>query len=62
MRRWLSLVTDAPPQHYRGVEPQGEPLFVEIFHWASGDAARRAHEPPEVRAIWGGHGEADRVA
>jgi hypothetical protein len=50
--RSLGLVTKDPPQHYRGFEQSGEPLFVEIFTWASGDAASKAHEHPEVMAIW----------
>lgn len=48
----LGLVTDEPPQHYRGAEQNGAPLFVEIFTWASGDASRTAHEHPEVMRIW----------
>lgn len=48
----LDLVTDRPPQHYRGAEQGGGPLFVEIFDWKSEDAARLAHEHPEVMAIW----------
>ena len=50
--RTLGLATDDPPQHYRGAEQSGEPLFVEIFQWASADAAGLAHEHPEVMAIW----------
>ena len=50
--RTLGLATDDPPQHYRGTEQSGEPLFVEIFQWASADAAGVAHEHPEVMAIW----------
>ena len=37
--RDLGLATDDAPQHYRGAEQSGEPLFVEIFQWASADAA-----------------------
>ncbi len=50
--RTLGLATDDPPQHYRGAEQSGEPLFVEIFQWTSADAAGVAHEHPEVMAIW----------
>jgi hypothetical protein len=50
--RALALVTDDPPQHFRGAEQEGEPLFVEIFTWTSGAAARTAHEHPEVMSIW----------
>jgi len=48
----LDLVTDDRPQHYRGAEQGGAPLFVEIFRWKSEEAARLAHEHPEVMAIW----------
>jgi hypothetical protein len=48
----LGLVTEQPPQHYRGAESGGEPVFVEIFRWASGEAPGLAHEHPEVMAIW----------
>lgn len=48
----LDLVTDDPPQHYRGAEQDGRPLFVEIFNWKSEEASRLAHEHPEVMAIW----------
>lgn len=48
----LDLVTDDPPQHYRGVEQDGGPLFVEIFNWKSEEASALAHEHPEVMAIW----------
>jgi len=48
----LDLVTDEPPQHLRGFEQSGEPIFVEIFAWKSAESARIAHEHPEVMAIW----------
>src|SRR6185295_5678050 len=50
--RSLDLVTSEPPQHFRGFEQDGAPLFVEIFVWKSGEAAGKAHEHPEVLAIW----------
>jgi len=50
--RSLDLVTDSPPQHYRGAEKDGGPLFVEIFNWINEEASRIAHEHPEVMAIW----------
>jgi hypothetical protein len=50
--RSLDLVTDDRPQHYRGEEPGGGPLFVEIFRWKSEEASGLAHEHPEVMAIW----------
>jgi hypothetical protein len=50
--RSLDLVTDQPPRHYQGREQGGAPLFVEIFDWKDEEAARVAHEHPEVMAIW----------
>jgi hypothetical protein len=50
--RELGLATPHPPRHYRGAEQSGDPLFVEIFEWASADAAGVAHEHPDVMAIW----------
>ena len=48
----LGLVTDARPQHYRGAEQDGKPLFVEIFTWESEAASGDAHQHPDVMAIW----------
>lgn len=50
--RELDLVTDERPLHYRGAEQDGGPLFVEIFSWKSEEDAGRAHQHPEVMAIW----------
>ncbi len=50
--RALGLVTETPPQHFRGAESGGEPLFVEIFSWASEASSELAHQHPEVMAIW----------
>lgn len=50
--RSLGLVSECRPQHYRGAEQDGRPLFVEIFTWADENAARVAHEHPEVMAVW----------
>jgi hypothetical protein len=48
----LGLATAERPQHFCGEEQDGGPIFVEIFRWASEAAADRAHEHPEVMAIW----------
>jgi hypothetical protein len=50
--RSLDLVTDQRPQHYRGAERDGRPLFVEIFQWKNAEASERAHQHPDVMAIW----------
>ena len=48
----LGLVTSDPPAVYRGLERDGAPIVFEIFDWIDGDAPGRAHEMPEVMAIW----------
>jgi hypothetical protein len=48
----LGLVTNDPPQRFRGVEQAGQPLFVEIFTWKSPSAASSAHGHADVQAIW----------
>ena len=48
----LGLVTEQPPQHFKGSEQDnGQPIYYEIFEWLDG-AVDRAHEHPEVMAIW----------
>ena len=48
----LGLVTDTPPQHFKGLEQDnGQPIYFEIFEWQDG-ADARAHEHPDVMAIW----------
>ena len=48
----LGLVTDDRSQHYKGAEQDDDkPIYFEIFDWLDG-AVDRAHERPEVMAIW----------
>lgn len=48
----LGLVTESPSQTLKGEEQDnGEPIYFEIFDWLDG-AVDRAHEHPEVMAIW----------
>lgn len=48
----LGLVTNSPSTIYRGFEQDNHQLiYFEIFTWLSG-AVERAHEHPEVMAIW----------
>ena len=57
LRHWptlhqLGLVTDTPSQQFKGEEQDsGQPIYYEIFDWLDG-AVERAHEHPEVMAIW----------
>lgn len=50
--RQLGLVTESPPQQFRGTEADGQLFFVEIFDWANEEAVAVAHEHPQVMAIW----------
>jgi hypothetical protein len=50
--RKLDFVTADPPQHFRGFEQDGSPLFVEIFTWKAPDVHRLAAQHPDVVAIW----------
>lgn len=50
--RKLGLVTDEPTQVWRGADDRGRPFFVKLFEWRSGEAVERAHEHPEVLAVW----------
>ncbi|MGB5935661.1 MAG: hypothetical protein WBG76_07320 [Ornithinimicrobium sp.] len=47
----LGLITDYPTQALRQTDGD-DPVYVEVFEWASTDAAARASEVPEVIAIW----------
>ena len=46
------LVTDDPPRHYRGLDEQGQPIWIEIFTWVDGSAAHKAHTHPVVGPLW----------
>ena len=50
--RNLGLATDAPPPTYRGKDDTGRPIYVEIFEWKDPEGPGRAHELPEVMAVW----------
>ena len=50
--RRLGSVTEEASQIYRGDDEQGRPMFWEIFHWKSAAAFEKAHQHPEVLAIW----------
>ena len=47
----LGLVTEEPARCYKGQEQDGGPLYIEVFEWLD-SAVERAHEHPEVMAIW----------
>jgi hypothetical protein len=48
----LGLVTDEPPQQFKGTEQDnGQPIYFEIFDWREG-LTKPPSEHPEVMAIW----------
>lgn len=51
--RRLGLITDRPPILCRSADG----TYLEIFEWTSNDAARQAHEHPEVIKVWEPMGE-----
>lgn len=54
----LGLITERPAEVFLGAERKIDgPLFVEIFEWASADAASLAHTHPQVSALWETIGE-----
>ena len=50
--RELGMVTDEASALYRGVDEKQRPYFVEIFTWSTPAAVEKAHQHPEVLAIW----------
>ena len=50
--RELGMVTSAPSTVYRGTDGEQRPYFVEIFSWSSPEVVERAHQHPEIMAIW----------
>ena len=54
----LGLVADAPPHLvFRGEDKEKGLFYAETFPWKDKDAMHKAHEHPEVMAIWGPMGE-----
>jgi hypothetical protein len=56
--RRTGLSTDDPPQIYRGIvdkrakEFNGNTFYVEIFTWKDEKGPSRAHEMPDIMAVW----------
>src|SRR5262249_15440202 len=50
--RRLGLAGDEPPTVYEGMEKPGAPLFVEVLTWLDAEGPNRAHELPDVMAVW----------
>lgn len=51
--RKAGLATEVPAQVFRATDKGGErPFYIEIFSWCDEQAPGRAHQMPEVMAIW----------
>ena len=50
--REAGLVTDQAPQHMRGLDEHGAPIWIEIFTWIDGSAAGKAHTHPVIGPLW----------
>lgn len=50
--RRVGLAADKPSTIYRGSEGEGQPIFVELLNWKDEHGAERAHELPDVLAVW----------
>mgnify|MGYP003576013456 CR=1 FL=1 len=51
----LGLVTDAPPQIWRGENVRSETggtTWIELFTWKDENGADSAHQTPDVMKIW----------
>jgi hypothetical protein len=48
----LGLVHQEPRLVFRGKDGEKTTFFVEIFAWKNGRIFKRAHEYPEVTALW----------
>ena len=48
----LGLVSDEPRLVFRGHDSEKTTFFVEIFAWKDDRIFKKAHEYPEVMALW----------
>ena len=49
----VGLGANQPSTIYLGKEGEDDaPIFVEILHWKDADGPGRAHELPDVMAVW----------
>ena len=56
--RKLGLITERTPIIVRAKDR----TIIEIFEWATEDAARKAHQHPEVAKVWEGIGAVADIA
>ena len=50
--RRVGLGADVPSVVYEGTEEEGEPIFFEVLNWKDTKGPDRAHEIPDVMAVW----------
>lgn len=51
--RAAGLATGTPSRIYRGTGDEGDgPFYAELLEWSDAKASERAHELPEVMAVW----------
>ena len=48
----VGLAADVPSTVYQGSEGKKQPIFVELLNWKNARGAERAHEIPDVMAVW----------
>jgi len=48
----VGLAADVPSTIYLGSEGDKQPIFVELLNWKDAHGAERAHELPDVMAVW----------
>ena len=48
----VGLGADVPSTIYQGAEDEGQPIFFELLNWRDAEGPNRAHELPDVMAVW----------
>lgn len=50
--RRVGLAADVASKVYEGTEGENQPVFFELLHWRDAEGPDRAHELPDVMAVW----------
>ena len=50
--RRVGLGANTPSTVFQGTDDDGGPIFVELLHWNDDEGPKRAHEIPDVMAVW----------
>ena len=48
----VGLGANVPSTIFQGKEDDGGPIFVELLNWKDDEGPNRAHELPDVMAVW----------